>query len=220
MRRLLRPCQGSSHSLVRRRTHTTRVPSTRSDGTSWLQRRSARPGVGCGWLRGNGASGHRSRAELRRPSALLGRRELRRLGSQERRRRQGPAAGFTYGTCESSGVNGGCAAPLQIQIQPLCAYLGTVAATPIWKRCKIRGAPVGTIDNAPVMFTNRVQIKVYRGQGSDAGLALRALRALRSVNSVPPVVDLGDPIPPAPRGVLTGAQPCPRAGSSADIGRD
>ena len=132
----------------------------------------------------------------------------------------GPAAGFTYGTCESSGVNGGCAAPLQIQIQPLCAYLGTVAATPIWKRCKIRGAPVGTIDNAPVMFTNRVQIKVYRGQGSDAGLALRALRALRSVNSVPPVVDLGDPIPPAPRGVLTGAQPCPRAGSSADIGRD
>jgi hypothetical protein len=51
-----------------------------------------------------------------------------------------------------------------------------------WKRREVRGAPVGTIDDAPVLFTDRVQVEVYRGQGSDPGLPLRALRALRSVN--------------------------------------
>jgi hypothetical protein len=87
-----------------------------------------------------------------------------------------------------------------------------VARAPLWRRRQIRGAPVGTIDNAPVMSTSRVQIKVYRGQGSDPGLALRALRALRSANDVLPVIDEDDPIPPAPRAVLAGTAPCSAAG--------
>ena len=117
---------------------------------------------------------------------------------------------LSYGTCElRTGPDpGGCAPPLQIQIQPLCAHLEAVARDPIWRRREVRGAPVGTIDSAPVMFTNRVQIKVYRGQGSDPGLAIRALRALRSANAVAPVVRLGEPIPPAPRAVLAGSEPC------------
>ena len=100
--------------------------------------------------------------------------------------------------------------PLQIQIQPLCAYLEFVAANQVWQRRQVRGAPVGTIDGAPVLFTNRVQIKVYRGQGtdSDPGLPMRALRALRSVNSVRPVIDVEDAIPAASRAVLSGAVPC------------
>jgi hypothetical protein len=120
--------------------------------------------------------------------------------------------GFTtlaYGTCEIGLFqDGGCAPPLQLQIQPLCAYLEFVAEAPIWRRREIRGAPVGTIDSAPVLFTDRVQVKVYRGQGSYEGLALDALRALRSSNAVPPVLDVDDPIPGASPAVLSGAEGC------------
>lgn len=121
---------------------------------------------------------------------------------------------FVYGTCEiAAGIDpGGCSPPLEIQIQPLCAQLEYVSAAQIWRRRQVRGAPVGTIDSAPVMFTNRVQVKVYRGQGSDPGLAMRALRALRSVNSVRPVIEARDPIPPAPQSVLDGSSACGRAG--------
>lgn len=116
---------------------------------------------------------------------------------------------FGYGTCELEPFSdGGCAPPLQIQIQPLCAHLDAVARAPVWKRRAVRGAPVGTIDSAPVLFTNRVQVKVYRGQGSDPGLPLRALRALRSVNEVEPVIAVTDPIPGASKAVLSGTTPC------------
>ncbi len=75
-------------------------------------------------------------------------------------------------------------------------------------RREVRGAPVGTIDGAPVLFTNRVQVKVYRGQGSDPGLPMRALQALHSVNAVEPIIDSDDPIPSASRAVLSGTAPC------------
>jgi hypothetical protein len=124
--------------------------------------------------------------------------------------RIGKFVSFSYGTCElPQGVDpGGCAVPLEIQIQPLCTELDVVARAPIWRWREVRGAPVGTIDSAPVMFASRVQIKVYRGQGSDPGLPMRALRALRSANAVEAVVHSGDPIPPAPRGILAGSSPC------------
>jgi hypothetical protein len=118
-------------------------------------------------------------------------------------------ATFIYGTCEpEGGIDGGCPSPLQIQIQPLCAHLDAVARAPIWKRRQVRGAPVGTIDGAPVLFTNRVQVKVYYGQGADPGVPMRALRALRSANDVAPVIDADDPIPAPPRAVLAGTSPC------------
>jgi hypothetical protein len=125
----------------------------------------------------------------------------------------GEFATFIYGTCEPpGGIDGGCPPPLQIQIQPLCAHIEAVARDLAWKRRQVRGAPVGTIDGAPVLFTNRVQVKVYRGKGSDRGLPMRALRALRSANDVAPVIDADDPIPAAPRAVLAGASPCSAAG--------
>jgi hypothetical protein len=113
-----------------------------------------------------------------------------------------------YWRCEIQGLDGGCAPPLQIQIQPLCTYLDVVARAQIWKRRQLRGAPVGTIDGAPVLFTDRVQVKVYRGQGSDPGLPMRTLQALRSVNSVPPVIEADDPIPAPAPGVLDGTKSC------------
>jgi hypothetical protein len=127
----------------------------------------------------------------------------------------GEFATFSYGTCELPvPADGGCAVPLQIQIQPLCAHLDVVARAPIWKRREVRGAPVGTIDSAPVLFTNRVQVKVYRGQGSDPGLPMRALRALHSANDIEPVIEADDPIPPAPRAVLAGTAECEDGTSS------
>ena len=119
-----------------------------------------------------------------------------------------PAATFIYGTCEITGDHG-CAPPLQIQIFPLCFHLTEAAANRAWARRQIRGAPVGLFDGAPVMFTRRTQIKVYWGQGSDPGIALRALRALRSLNDVPPQVGPVGSIPPATPDVLEGTAPCP-----------
>jgi hypothetical protein len=124
-------------------------------------------------------------------------------------------AGFVslvYGTCtiENGGLfeGGSCSPPIQIQIQPLCAHLRAVARDPIWRQRRVRGAPVGRIDGSPVLFTSRVQVKVYRGQDTDPGLPLRVLRALRSANTVPPAVGPGDPIPPALDRVLAGRQAC------------
>lgn len=67
---------------------------------------------------------------------------------------------------------------------------------------------VGTIDSAPVLFTNRVQIKVYRGQGSDSRLPMRALRALHSVNAVEPTIEVDDPLPGASQAILACRAPC------------
>ena len=129
-----------------------------------------------------------------------------------------PRFGFAtlvYGDCEVEdpdgifGPEGGsCTPPLQIQIAPLCFHLDVVARAPIWKRRSVRGAPVGSSDSAPVLFTRGAQVKVYRGQGSDAGLAMRALRALRSLNAVPPVIAATGPIPAPDRRILDGSLPC------------
>ena len=114
-----------------------------------------------------------------------------------------------YGTCETEdpdgpfGMEGGtCSPPLQLPIQPLCSHLGAVARAPVWRARRIRGAPVGTMDGAAVLFTDNVQVKVYRGQGTGPGVELRALEALRSANSVEPVIEPGDPIAGPPLGLL------------------
>jgi hypothetical protein len=94
-----------------------------------------------------------------------------------------------------------------VQVSPLCRHLAPVAANLIWRRRHIRGAPVGTIGKAPVMFTSTVQVKVYQGV-PDPGLSLRALRALRSANQVEPVIDATQLIPRAPIPALEGTRAC------------
>jgi hypothetical protein len=116
---------------------------------------------------------------------------------------------FIYGECTPTGEDEpSCEPPLQIQVYPLCAHLATVARAPIWKRRSVRGAPVGSFDSAPVLFASGAQVKVYRGEGSDPSLPMRALRELRSVNRVEPVIGPTDPIPAAPQEVLEGSRPC------------
>ncbi len=108
-----------------------------------------------------------------------------------------------YGDCTPTGDDHpSCTPPVQVQISALCSHLREVARAPIWKQRRIRGAPVGTIDGAPVLFSRSSQVKVYRGEGTDAGVELRALRALRSLNNAPPVVGVADRIAPPARGVL------------------
>lgn len=117
---------------------------------------------------------------------------------------------FIYGRCTPRGEEQpSCAPPFEIQIFPLCRHLDVVAAAPVWKLRHIRGAPVGrNPDGAPVLFSRRTQVKVYRGEGSDAGLPLRVLRALRSINRVSPTIGPRDTIDPPPAGVLEGRKPC------------
>ena len=116
---------------------------------------------------------------------------------------------FIYGDCTpTGGEQPSCTPPLQIQVSPLCPNLDAYAQAPIWKQRRIRGAPVGTIDSAPVLFTRGAKIKVYRGEGARPGVGWRALQALRSVNDVPPILGPRDPIPAPPRGVLEGTRPC------------
>ena len=115
---------------------------------------------------------------------------------------------LVYGDCDASG-DSGCAPPLQLQISGLCNHLDQVAENPIWRRRRIRDAPVGFFDGAPVMFTNHVQIRVYRGKGSDPDVELRALRSLRSLNRLRPVLGPSDPVPAPAPGVLEGTAGCP-----------
>jgi len=115
-----------------------------------------------------------------------------------------------YGTCTPPhGVDEpSCTPPVEIQIQPLCRHLSAATRAPIWKRRRIRGAPVGTIDSAPVLLTRRAQVKVYRGEGTDDAAPGRVLQALRSLNDVEPVVGPEDEIPAPPAAVLAGARRC------------
>jgi hypothetical protein len=120
-----------------------------------------------------------------------------------------------YGSCTPSGAyEPSCTDPLQLQISPLCLHLREVARDQVWRRRRIRGAPVGTIDSAPVLLSQRVQVKVYIGEGATPGLALRALRALRSINQEEPVISASDAIPGAPRDVLGGNRRCREAGQA------
>ena len=59
-----------------------------------------------------------------------------------------------------------------------------------------------------MLLTRRTQVKIYRGEGTDAGVALRALEGLRSLNTAPPTISASDPIPPPPSGILEGERAC------------
>jgi hypothetical protein len=109
-----------------------------------------------------------------------------------------------YGDCTPRGGDEpSCTPPVEVQVSALCSHLREVARDPVWRHRRVRGAPVGTIDGAPVLFSASAQVKVYRGEGADAGVPMRALRALRSLNRVAPVIGAADRIPPPPRGLLS-----------------
>jgi len=108
-----------------------------------------------------------------------------------------------------TGEQPSCTPPFDIQISPLCSHLDVAAADRAWKTRRVRGAPVGrNPDGAPILFSRRTQVKVYRGQGPDPELPLRVLRALRSLNRVAPVVRVDERIPGPARRVLAGSRSC------------
>lgn len=113
-----------------------------------------------------------------------------------------------YGSCVPSDTfEPSCRPPVSIQITRLCFHLDAVNLQTRPRR--VRGAPVGWQDGAPVLLTRKTQVKVYRGEGTDRGISLRALHALRSLNAVDPVVSPTDSIPGPPPGVISGSRPCP-----------
>jgi hypothetical protein len=113
-----------------------------------------------------------------------------------------PIVTFIYGDCTPhGGEQPSCTPPLQVQVSASCSEPNSIVR-------RIRGAPVGTIDNAPVLHTRGAEVKIYRGEGSSPGDPIRALRALRSINRVPPVIASSGPIPAPPTEVLEGTRPC------------
>ena len=99
--------------------------------------------------------------------------EVTAVGSDARGRRREHSV-FRYGTCELPvPADGGCSLPLVIEIRPFCARLDEVASGR-----QIRGAPLNfSYASDPVLYTNRVQIKVYTG-----GVRGRDLRLLASLS--------------------------------------
>jgi hypothetical protein len=116
---------------------------------------------------------------------------------------------FIYGDCTPrGGEQPSCTPPFQIQVSPTCARRSDGARTPTRGPRRIRGAPVGVIDGAPVLLSRGAQIKVYRGEGSDRGVGIRVLHALRSINDVPPVISSTDRIPAARSEAPDGTASC------------
>ena len=103
---------------------------------------------------------------------------------------------FIYGTCTLTlPADGGCGPTLQIQIWPRCIELAAAESG-----LRIRGAPLNySYGGDPLLNTNRVEVRVFTGEGSTWGMKFRALRALRSANKVAPIIDADDPIPAPPR---------------------
>ena len=112
---------------------------------------------------------------------------------------------FIYGTCTIDlPADGGCAPTLQIQNWPRCVELGTDTESGL----RIRGASLNYgYGGDPLLHTDRVEVRVFAGQGATRGMKLRALRALRSANKVPPIIGTDDPIPAPGR---TRVPPCKR----------
>ena len=116
---------------------------------------------------------------------------------------------FVYGHCHPSGGDEpSCSPPVQIQIQPLCYQLAAVSHHGAWKNFRVRGAPLGGRPHMRVLFTDRVQIKVYANSGGDPDRGTRVFLALRSANHIGPPIGPGEPLPPASLDVLAGDVPC------------
>jgi hypothetical protein len=108
------------------------------------------------------------------------------------------AVTFIYGNCVLElPADGGCSPTLQIQIWPRCVTLEDAESG-----LDVRGAPLNySYGGEPILYTDRVEIRVFTGHGATWGMKMRALRALRSANDVPPVVDADDRLPrPRPEG--------------------
>jgi hypothetical protein len=116
---------------------------------------------------------------------------------------------FIYGTCTpTDGDEPSCLPPIDLQVSAPCWNLDLVARDRIWRKRRVRGAPVGQADNAPLLFSKEAQVKVYTAT-NDSHLGLRVLGALRSANDVQPILDPDEPIPALPDAVLAGTAKCP-----------
>jgi hypothetical protein len=113
---------------------------------------------------------------------------------------------LTYGDCRPvGGDEPSCVPPIAIQLFPVCDNLSSVSTGGARGTASIRGAPVGGIDNAPVLITRRVQVKVY---APSLAIALAVLHRLRSANRVAPVIGVHGRIPTVPLSVFDGNAPC------------
>ena len=105
---------------------------------------------------------------------------------------------FIYGTCEPGGdgliVEGGCAPPYEIQVEPTCLHGVKRLARGLQQR--VRGVPAGQFQGWFTLHTGEALIRISGRGRREAAEALRPLGSGR----------LGD-LPPPSR---SGTRPCPR----------
>jgi hypothetical protein len=107
---------------------------------------------------------------------------------------------FIYGTCTpSDGDQPSCTPPIEVQVTPLCRHLASVARDPIWRQRRIRGAPVGTNDNASVLFSIKAQVKVYASPPPPKTPPTTPTPPPPPVPTGPPAASPTRPTPPPPR---------------------
>jgi hypothetical protein len=115
--------------------------------------------------------------------------------------------GLNYGTCEvpPGQIEGGCAAPLELQISPVCDTPVTPGrGLQSFPAVPLRGAQGFFVNGRWELWTRHVVIVAF----GERGFARRALEALRGLNPLVGNVSATDPFSaPDPR-ALAGQLPC------------
>ena len=120
-------------------------------------------------------------------------------------------ASFRYGDC-TPGNDGGCPAPLEIQIWPACERnLSSYSLTPFGdplphERVTVRGVPAAFFEDGHrlELYTGSVSVVMF---GEGKAQLLRAAEALQAVNT-PDGPGPGEPLPAPAAGALEGRLEC------------
>jgi hypothetical protein len=101
--------------------------------------------------------------------------------------------GFIYGDCEPpGGADGGCAPPLEVQVDPACARNRLKDPKPV-ERLRIRGVPAASDQDGTLsLYTGWETITIF---GSGKAQTRRAARALRTLSSEGVTPKLPPPAP-------------------------
>jgi hypothetical protein len=115
---------------------------------------------------------------------------------------------FIYGTCRSSGDEGGCPVPIAVQVWDVCSrnpsfYDPTDPYAEHPRHETIRGVPAALYDDRIELQTADATVVVFALGGRPEARAV--VEALRGVNNG---VRAGDPLPAPVAGALTGELNC------------
>jgi hypothetical protein len=119
---------------------------------------------------------------------------------------------YIYGDCTPPAGEGGCAAPIQLQISPACERnVAQYERRP--KLTRRRGVPSAALDRALELYTADSTVVIFTG---DRHLMRRAVSAVQRVRRgdapavVPPILKVAKRLPPPVHGAIAGKLRCDR----------